>query len=355
MAGEKTEKATPKRKQDERKKGNIFKSTEVVTVFSLVALFYIVKLLSNFTFESLQLGMTDFFNLAGMAPTLDGAVMRDITVEIILVFAKAAGPILLAAGFVTIVLTGAQTRFLVSFKALSFKGNRINPISGFKKMFSVRGVVELVKSLLKITVLVVICYNNIMSSLTTMPRLMDMSLEQTMMVVGEIIMSILNSLIPIFVIISIGDYIYQWWDYEKNLRMSKQEIKEEYKQTEGDPQIKGKIRERQQQQARTRMMQAVPTADVIIRNPTHYAVAVKYDSEKDNAPIVVAKGADLVAFRIIEIAKENNVMMVENRPLARGLYESVDLEREIPPDFYQAVAEVIAFVYSVREKEKNKI
>lgn len=355
MAGEKTEKATPKRKEDERKKGNIFKSTEVVTVFSLVIVFYVFKLLGSFTFDTLSDGMRTFFQQSGIIE-LNDLTINEIVIDVLFIFAKSCGPVMLASCLVAIILTGAQTKFLTTGKQLAFKAERISLLKGFKKMFSIRGIVELAKSLIKIIVLAVICYNSIVGNIRLMPSLMDMQLTQVAGVVGDIIMSMLNSLIPVFVFIAIADYIYQWWEYEKNLRMSKQEIKEEYKQTEGDPQIKGKIRERQQAQSRSRMMQAVPEADVIIRNPTHYAVAVKYEPEKHGAPVVLAKGADLLAMKIIEIAKENNIAMVENKPLARGLYESVELEHEIPEEFYKEVAEVIAFVYRVREKEKrNKI
>ena len=154
-----------------------------------------------------------------------------------------------------------------------------------------------------------------------------------------------------FVVLAIFDYVYQWWDYEKNLRMSKQEIKEEYKQSEGDPHVKGQIKERQQQMSRKRMMQSVPEADVVIRNPTHYAVAIQYDADQHSAPVVVAKGADALALRIVQIAEEAGVHVMENKPLARGLYETVDIDREIPEKFYQAVAEVLAFVYSLKKKD----
>lgn len=164
-------------------------------------------------------------------------------------------------------------------------------------------------------------------------------------------MAMVNSTVMIFVFLALADYLYQKWEYEKNLRMSKDEIKEEYKQTEGDPKIKGKIKEKQRQMAQRRMMQNVPNADVIIRNPTHYAVAIQYDPTKGQAPVVVAKGVDRVALRIVEIAEESGVMTIENKPLARGLYDTVDLEREIPEQFYQAVAEVLAFVYSLKKKD----
>lgn len=353
MAGEKTEKATPKKKTDERKKGNTYQSKEVITVFSMIVTFYCLKFLLPIIFSSIKKSIIDFINVGATLEVLTADILNEFFLESCLTFVLAAIPLLLISGFTIIILTGAQTRFLVSFKALNFKGNRIDPIKGFKKMFSMRGVIELIKSLLKIIILGYICYGQIIKKLPVLPNMMDMSLEQAMGITGETIMAIINGIIPIFIIVALGDYIYQWWDYEKNLRMSKQEIKEEYKQIEGDPQIKGKIRERQQQQARTRMMQSVPNADVIIRNPTHFAVAIKYDPEKDSAPMVIAKGMDLIALKIVEIAEEHDIVTVENKPLARGLYDAVDINQQIPEQFYQAVAEVIAFVYSLKKKELN--
>ncbi len=168
------------------------------------------------------------------------------------------------------------------------------------------------------------------------------------------IMSIVNAVAGVFIFLAIVDYGYQWWEYEKSLRMSKQDIKEEYKQMEGDPQIKGKIRELQQKRAMSRMMQAVPTADVVIRNPTHFAVAVKYTPKQNTAPVVVAKGADNVAMKIVEIAEQNGVTVTENKPLARGLFESVNIDMEIPEHFFQPVAEVLAFVYSLKKRDRKK-
>lgn len=187
-----------------------------------------------------------------------------------------------------------------------------------------------------------------------MPRMMDMTFMGVLSKTGDIIMDIVLKVGLIFVAIAVADYVYQWWQYEKNLRMSKQEIKDEYKQTEGDPQIKAHIKSMQQQRARQRMMQAVPEADVVIRNPTHYAVAIKYNPEKNRAPMVVAKGMDSLALRIIEVAEESGVYITENRPLARALYESVELDAEIPDKFYKPIAEVLAFVYSLKKKENEQ-
>ena len=180
---------------------------------------------------------------------------------------------------------------------------------------------------------------------------MDGSVIGAFSFIGDTVVSLANTVGVAFLFLAAFDYLYQWWDFEKNLRMSKQELKEEFKQTEGDPQVKGKIKERQQQQARQRMMQNVPNADVVIRNPTHYAVAIQYNPHQNNAPVVIAKGMDSLALRIVKVAQEHDIITMENKPLARGLYETVDLDREIPEQFYQPVAEVLAFVYNLKKKD----
>lgn len=352
MAGERTEKATPKRKRDERKKGNIFQSKEVVVVASLLIMFNAFKLLSPYFITTIQNCIRTFFGLMATTDAVDITLVQKYLTDGLLVFGMTALPLLFISGLVTVVFTGVQTRFLFTSKSMAFKFNRINPLEGFKKMFSMRSAVELLKALLKIAVLGYIIYDAMLKRLPQLPRLMDMEPTQALPFLGEGIMSIVSTIAYLFVILAILDYVYQWWEYEKSLRMSKQDIKEEYKMTEGDPQVKGKIKERQRQQAMSRMMQKVPTADVVIRNPTHYAVAIKYDAEKNRAPIVVAKGADHMALRIVKVAEEHGVIITENKPLARGLYEAVDLDREIPDQFYQPVAEVLAFVYSLKKKKE---
>ena len=351
MAGEKTEKATPKRRQDERKKGNVFQSREIGVVFSLLVSFYGLKLLAPYILRALEWSIRNYFY---QAATVDEIITSDAIRYFIQgcgVFAVAAMPLLLVCGAVSVIATLAQTRGLFTMKSAAPKFSRLNPIEGIKKMFSMRGVVELLKSLAKIIVLGYIIWLQFRDEFWAFPRLMDMEPLQGMAFTANIVLEIAKSAAIVMVFVAAADYFYQWWDYEKNLRMSKQELKEEYKQTEGDPQVKGKIRERQQAQARQRMMQKVPGADVVIRNPTHFAVALKYDPQRSSAPVVVAKGADSLALRIVAVAEENGVFVTENKPLARGLYEAVDLDREIPDRFYQPVAEVLAFVYSLKKKE----
>ncbi len=351
MPGEKTEKATPKRKQDERKKGNVFKSNEIVVVASLFAQFFLLKMLASFNIETLGNTIKDSVSMAATTTELTQNTLNDLLVDSVIVFAKAAMPVLLVGVLIAIVLTMLQTKMLFSAKSFAFKANRLNPLSGLKKIFSMRSLVELLKSIIKIIVLLYILYLGIRDELIGFTRLLDMSFGGALAMVGNLLMKIVQNACIIFLFLAAADYLYQWWEYEKNLRMSKQEIKDEYKQLEGDPQVKGRIRQIQQQRAQRRMMQKVPQADVVIRNPTHYAVALQYDQKKHRAPVVIAKGADELALRIVRVAEENDVYITENRPLARGLFEAVEVDHEIPEQFYKTVAQVLAFVYSLRKKE----
>lgn len=350
MAGEKTEKATPKRKQDERKKGNVFQSREIGTVLSLVAVVFSLQLLGPWILSKLEQSMSDFFGLIGTQEVANVSDVRVMFLNVGTCFAVTILPVLLIGVLASIIATIAQTRGLVSFQLLKPKFNRINPIEGFKRLFSLRGLVELLKSILKIIILGIVIWQQVEDLLPTIPRIVDMTIPQAMVLAGSAIMQIVKNVAIIMAFIAAADLLYQWYEYEKNLRMSKQEVKEEYKQTEGDPQVKGKIREKQNAMARRRMMQNVPGADVVIRNPTHYAVALKYDAARNRAPVVVAKGQDELALRIVAVAEQHDVVITENRPLARGLYEAVELDQEIPDRFYQPVAEVLAFVYNLKKK-----
>ncbi|NLC79220.1 MAG: flagellar biosynthesis protein FlhB [Ruminococcaceae bacterium] len=351
MAGEKTEKATPKRRQDERKKGNVLMSREIVTALTLLGSFYALQILSSYDFTTISDSLTKYILLAGTQTKVSFSYIKEIGIDLIIVYAKVALPILAITCLVAIIVTMAQTRMLFSAKAFQFKGERINPMSGFKKMFSLRSLVELVKAIIKIVGRIWVIYSTLKDELFAFPRYIDYQFGDVISQVGSLIMSVATKTGLAFVAVSVLDYLYQWFDFEKNLRMSKQEIKDEYKQVEGDPQIKGRIRSMQQQRAQRRMIQQVPEADVVIRNPTHFAVAIKYDRVKNRAPMVVAKGADELALRIVKVAEENNVYITEDKPLARALYESVKIDEEIPRQFYESIAQVLAFVYNLKKKE----
>ena len=350
MAGERTEKATPKKRQDERKKGNVLKSNEVVIAFSLLVTFFSLQLLMPSNISVLTNLIERYIALGATQTRFTVTYAVTMFENNCITFAQVALPILAISALTAIIVTMLQTRMLFSREAFKFKGERINPLSGFKKMFSMRSLIELLKSLIKIIVIIYVIYSVLRDQIDLLPRLMEASFLQAMSMTGELIMSVVLRAGAAFVFLAAIDYLYSWWEYEKNMRMTKQEIKDEYKQVEGDPQIKGRIRQMQQQRAQRRMMQHVPEADVVIRNPTHYAVAIKYDSDKSRAPVVIAKGADEVALRIVRTAEENDVYITQDKPLARALFETVDIDQEIPEDFYRAIAQVLAFVYSIKKK-----
>jgi flagellar biosynthetic protein FlhB len=354
VAGEKTEKATSKRKQEERKKGNVLMSREVNVVLSLLAIFFALRIMTPRIFASLQQCISEYFAMGASVEVIGQAEIANYFIKGCILFATTALPLLLVSSFGIIVLTMGQTRMLFASEAFSFKGDRLNPLSGIKKMFSMRSLVELLKALVKIVVLGYIIYDELKDAVWTMPRLMDMTAGGAAAYTGSLILAIVWKAGAVFVVLAAADYFYQWWEFERNLRMSKQEIKDEYKETEGDPQIKSRQKARREQAARQRMMANVPKADVVIRNPTHYAVALQYDTDKHRAPVVIAKGMDHLALRIIQVARDNDVYIMENRPLARSLFEEVELEREVPETFYQAIAEVLAFVYNLKEKEAER-
>jgi flagellar biosynthetic protein FlhB len=236
---------------------------------------------------------------------------------------------------------------------LAFNIERIiNPINGLKRMFSIKALAELVKSIVKIIVVSLVAYQYIKGQINEILNVMDMETANMLSYFAVLVFNVGIRISVTFIILGIIDYLFQWWQYEKDLRMSKQEIKDEYKETEGNPQIKSKIREKQRAISMRRMMQEVPKADVVITNPTHFAVAIKYDLNVSSAPIVIAKGQDFIAQRIKEIARENKVEIVENKPLARTLYSTVEIGESIPQDLFQAVAEVLAFVYSLKEGKR---
>ena len=272
-------------------------------------------------------------------------ILQELLRQSGIVLALTVGIFTLAVIVISVAATFAQTGMLVSAETLKPKFSKINPIQGFKRLFSLRSVIETVKGILKIILLLWLVYSNLMDMIAENHKYLYTDLASSISHTYDSILKMIFQIIIAFTVVAAADYLYQWWDYEQQLRMSKQEIKEEYKQTEGDPQIKGKIKERQQQMARSRMMQQVPQADVVIKNPTHYAVALRYQPDRDNAPVVLAMGQDELALRIIQVAEENKVAVVENIPLARALYASAELGREIPAEFYGAVAEILVYIF----------
>ena len=345
----KTEKASPKKRRDERKKGHVAMSKDVVMIASLLGTFVLLKILFPFMYRTIRDYMIKYLSLAPGVENLSdySAVIFADTAWSVL---KAALPILLAGIVLAVLGTGVQTRFLFTKSNLAPKFSRLNPIQGIKNIISLKSLIELLKNLLKITILGIILYQIIKGDLTPIARTIDMDLKDSSVYVLSAIMDMVFRVSLIFLAVAGFDFFYQRWDYERQIRMSKQELKEEFKQTEGNPEIKGRIRSLQRERARSRMMQSVPEADVIIRNPTHFAVALRYDIEKDNAPVLVAKGQDELALRIVAIGEEHGVYVIENKPLARGIFAATQVGNEIPSEYYGMVAEILVYVYRMNNK-----
>ncbi|MCI8708951.1 MAG: flagellar biosynthesis protein FlhB [Dorea sp.] len=350
-SGSKTEKPTAKKRRDQRKEGNVFQSKDVVTVLTLFGSFYILRMMFPKIYETVRAFLIQFLELTGTISDINGGQMSGVPMMVVKALVATILPVLLASVALSIIGTGIQTKFLFSRKSVSPQFNRLNPLSGIKKLFSLQNVVELIKSILKIIILVAVIYNIVIDDMVQVVRTMDMDILMSGVFMLNMVMTLVFRICLAFIVIAALDFMYQWWDYERKLKMTKQEVKEEYKQTEGDPKIKSRIRNIQMQRARERMMQSVPGADVVIRNPTHFAVALKYDADAGyNAPVVVAKGQDELALRIVKVAEENGVAVVENPPLARGIYATTDLSGEIPQEYYGAVAEVLVYVYKMNNK-----
>ena len=349
--GSKTEKATPKKRRDERKKGNVFLSQDAVSVATLLVSACVLIAMANGI--AARLGEFVVFCIQSCAHPTGTATdaWLEIGRQAGVVLAKTTFPLLAVTALCAIAVTFAQTRLLVSGELLKPKFNRISPLQGVKRLFSLKSVVNAFKGVLKITLLMVIIFFCLSDRFHESSKYLYTDVGVACRHIFESGKGMVLRIVLAFAVVAALDYVYQWWDYERQLRMSKQEIKEEYKQTEGDPQIKGKIKEMQRRVAQQRMMQQVPKADVVIRNPTHFAVALRYDPEHDNAPIVLAKGQDELALRIVRVAEENKVEVVENVPLARALYAQTELNHEIPPELYGAVAEILVYIFKLSKKQ----
>lgn len=346
----KTEKATPKKRRDERKEGHVFSSKDVIIVASLLGTFYGLKILFPSIYRAVRENMVYYLNNAVFIDELSIPKLRAIGIDAIKVLAETILPLGFISIALAVVATGVQTKFIFTAKSASFKMSNLSIIKGIKNLFSLKNLVELLKGMLKIGILCVVLYQVLEADMWNIARMMDIDVQSSSVYTLQMVMSMILKIGLIFAAIAGFDYFYQRWEYEKKIRMSKQELKEEYKQTEGNPEIKGKIRNLQRSRAKNRMMQAVPEADVIIRNPTHFAVALKYDIHKNNAPILVAKGQDLIALKIVEIGEANGVTIIENKPLARGIYASTPLDGEIPAEYYGVVAEILVQVFRKNNK-----
>ena len=350
--GDKTEEPTAKRLQDARKEGQVAKSQELISGAMLFMLFIAIKLFGGYIANSFikvfyrNYGYISVYSVEtpeiGNLTSMFGRAMLDILLMTLPIFAFAI--------VIAVMLNIFQVKWKVTSKPLQPKFSRLNPVSGFKKIISMDKIFELIKSVAKIAVIFIVAYTTIMDEIESIKILYDLDLMQAVLYISDFVINMGIKISAVYLLIGFVDFIYQKLKFKKDMRMSKQEVKDEYKQQEGDPQVKGKIKSKMRESSMRRMMQKMPDADVVITNPTHFACAIQYDKEKAAAPVLIAKGADHLAQKLKDIAKEYDVPIVENKPLARMLYYNVEIDAEIPQELYQMTAEVLAYVYQLKNK-----
>ena len=347
---EQTEKATPKRRSEARQRGQVPRSADLTGAVIFLAVVLVLHALFMSMMNGLEGSATAYFSHI--------ADHQDATVQSVSrLFMQASGGVgwvvLLAFGiaiFAGVAANLLQFGFVLTTVPFKWQFSKLNPINGFKNIFSKRIFVSLSKQLLKLAAVAIIIYTTISSNLGLFAQVGQTSPANIVGLTFEVIFSIAWKFGLFLIVVGLFDYAYERWNLEENLKMTKQEVKDEWRQSEGNPEAKAALKRRQREFARRRMMQAVPRATVVVTNPTHFAVALEWDEVKMDAPVVTAKGADLLAKRIRDIAREHGVPIMENPPLARTLYDKVDLDQPIPPNLYAAVAQVIAFVYKLKRK-----
>ncbi|WP_322020172.1 fused FliR family export protein/FlhB family type III secretion system protein [Clostridium butyricum] len=346
---DKTEEATPKKKSDSRKKGQIARSKDVGVALTMVVCTIAVSACWNMMINGFKEVMIYFLQL----PTLDNfdeLSLTGILITVIMRVAYGLLPIALPIMVGGIIASLMQTGFLITGEPLKPSFGKLNPLSGIKNMISKRSLVDLCKNLIVISIVSIIAYRYISSNYQQIISMSNIYLPSLNVEIKNLVLGIFKQICIVLIVIAAIDYFVQFKMHNQDLKMSKQEVKEEYKQQEGDPQLKGKIKQKQREMSRQRMMQSVSDATVVITNPTHLAIALKYEEGTDmEAPKVLAKGADYLALKIKSIAKENEIPIIENKPLARMMYDKVEIDNDIPPELYQGVAEILAIVMKIKK------
>lgn len=348
--GEKTEEPTSKKLSDARKEGKVAKSKDVPVALSLLAVFLALKVGASYLLNSLmkiyKFAFELFYEFTSDELTANRIIdlLQFVMIRILLI----AGPFIMIVLIITTISDSLQAKWQITSKPLKPKFNKINPINGFKKLFSKDKLFELLKSVVKVAILSYVVIDTLKKQMGFLVELYRIDLFSAIGLICDLVVTIGLKVSAIFIVIAVVDFAYQKFKFKKDMKMTKQEVKDEYKQSEGDPHVKGQIKSKMMAASQRRMMQKLPEADVVITNPTHFAVALRYKREIDDAPVVIAKGADFLAEKIKKTARENDVQIVENKPLARMLYFNVDLDSPIPPELYQMVAEVLAFVYNLK-------
>lgn len=353
--GEKTESATPKKLEDARKEGQVAKSKELGNSFSLFALFITLKAFVGFvgtkfieTFAFVYNKMPDLVKMPEGEVAEQGIkVLFNVSLIRIMLITL---PFFAIAVALALIVSIIQVGWKPTTKPLQPKGNKLNPVNGFKRMFSKDKIVDLLMSIVKIALISYLAISTMKGEFPVLFKLYDMTILSAIQSIGNVVIGMGLKISFFYLVLGIIDFGYQKWKFSEDMKMTKQEVKDEMKDSEGDPQIKGQQKQRMREASRRRMMQQVPQADVVITNPTHFAVALKYDPEQFDAPYLVAKGEDFLAARIKETAREHGIDIVENKPLARMIYYNVDLGYPIPPELYHAVADILAAVYNAKKR-----
>ena len=345
--GEKTEEPTTKKRNDARKKGQVARSQELNTAFVLLMGFLILRILWEYIYGNIAEYTIYIYSHIAQSTSTEG--ITELFIGIMILLAKTVMPVMFAILIVGLGINVFQVGLVVSTEKLEPKLSNLNPINGFGRIFSKRSLVELAKSIFKIIVIGFFLYLYLKDQIPLVPQFIFFDLPHSLATIADVIFTMAFQVIGVIMLMAAADYAYQKWQTTQDLMMTKQEVKDEFKQMEGDPQIKARIKQKQRQMAMQRMMSEVPKADVIVTNPTHLAIALSYKKGMI-APLVLAKGQDLVAERIKEIARENHILIVENKPVARALYEAVEIGGNVPAELYQAVAEILAYVYKIKHR-----
>jgi len=349
---DKTEAPTPRRREEAREQGQIARSTDLTAAALILGFLLLMNSFGPGLIKALRVVMTELLSSDSLS-NLDSKNIGPAITKSFVVAGGAVAPLLVGAVIVAIVANLLQVGLFFSGKRLAPNFEVLNPLRGIARLFQAENIVHLVINLLKLSLVAVLAWSAINQRMDQIIAIQQLTYMQAFALGASIVYAVGLRIAVLLLVLAIIDYTWHRFQNERQLRMTKQEIKEEYKQTEGSPEIRAAIRRRQRRMAMSRMMQAVPQADVVVTNPTHFAVALRYRGDEMGAPKVIAKGQDLIAQRIKQIAREHNVPVVENKPLARALYAAVEVDQEIPYELFQGVAQILAYIYSLKRGKRR--